>query len=93
VSIRPYWTSEARDERSYAAILCQRCPVQPECATWSLALPITDTAVYAGLSAAERLRAKRAARDELAKQALAGYRRMLARRIPAFRPARRTLAA
>jgi hypothetical protein len=45
--------------------------VQPECAAWSLALPVTDSAIYAGMSGAERVRRKRAAMRELAVQALA----------------------
>jgi hypothetical protein len=68
--IRAYWTSDAADERAYAQALCGRCPVQPECAIWSLALPVTDSAVYAGMSQAERLRRKRRAMREIARQAL-----------------------
>jgi hypothetical protein len=73
--VRAYWTSDARDERAYAATLCGRCPVLEACRTWSLALPVVDMAIYAGMSQAERLRRKRAAMRELAKQAMAGIRR------------------
>jgi hypothetical protein len=70
-----YWTSDDREERAYASVLCQRCPVLDACARWSLCLPVVDTAVYAGMSQAERLRRKRAAMRELAKQAVKGIRR------------------
>jgi hypothetical protein len=72
--MRSWWTSSDRDEREAAARMCQGCPVQPECAGWSLALPVTDPAVYGGMSQAERLRRKRAALRELAREALAGWR-------------------
>jgi hypothetical protein len=73
--IRPYWTSDDREERSYARVLCGRCPVRPECEVWSLALPVTDNAIYGGMSQIQRLKARRAAMREIAAQALAGYRR------------------
>ena len=48
--------------------------MQEACALWSLALPVTDSAIYGGLSQNERLKRKRAALNELARQALAGWK-------------------
>jgi hypothetical protein len=76
--MRSYWTSESPAEREAAKHACKtRCPVEPECAVWSLALPLNDSAVYAGLSQAERRRRRKAVMDELIRQALAGWRRGL----------------
>jgi hypothetical protein len=73
--MRPYWTSTIPAEREAASHACRtRCPVQAECELWSLALPLNDSAVYAGLSQAERRRRRLAIRDEITRQALAGWR-------------------
>jgi hypothetical protein len=73
--MRPYWTSTIPAEREAASHACRtRCEVEPECALWSLALPLNDSAVYAGLSQIERRRRRRAMLDELARQATEGLR-------------------
>jgi hypothetical protein len=70
--MRTWWTSSDRTEREAAARACQGCPVFTPCQTWSLALPVTDSAIYAGMSGAERLKRKREALRELARQAMHG---------------------
>jgi hypothetical protein len=64
-----------RDEREAARRACASCPVLEPCRAWSVCLPVTDPAIYAGQSQAQRLRRKREALRALAQQALAGYRR------------------
>ena len=72
---RGYWTSDDPAQRQAAKYMClTRCPVQRECAVWSLALPLSDASIYGGLSQAERRRRRRAVRDEITRQALAGIR-------------------
>ena len=39
---------EIRSEREAAARMCQGCPVLPDCTQWSLALPLSDPAIYGG---------------------------------------------
>ena len=56
---RAWWTSEIRDEREAAARMCQGCPVRPDCTQWSLALPLSDPAIYGGMSQRERTRRRR----------------------------------
>jgi hypothetical protein len=73
-SIQGYWTSSDEAERGYARAICQRCPVREPCEQWSLALPYTDSAIYGGMSTHERHKRKRAYLQELARQALCGYR-------------------
>jgi hypothetical protein len=46
-------------DRARAIHICQRCPVRPACMLWALSLPISDTAVWGGMSAAQRLALKR----------------------------------
>jgi hypothetical protein len=57
---RAFWTSSDPGEREAAAHMCAGCPVRGPCADWSLALPASDTSVYAGLSHAERIKRRRA---------------------------------
>lgn len=54
-----WWTSTDPILREAAASLCLGCPILLPCAEFSLALPVTDNAIYAGMSQAERLRRKR----------------------------------
>jgi len=56
---RGYWTSRSQPERTAARRLCERCPVIAACREWSLTLPVTDTAVYGGMSHEQRLAARR----------------------------------
>ena len=58
-SRRTWWTSDDRDEREAAAHMCAACPVREPCEAWSLALPASDPAVYAGLTPAERRKRRR----------------------------------
>jgi hypothetical protein len=73
--MRAWWTSSDRDEREAAARMCAGCPILEPCRQWSLCLPYSDSSVWAGMSAAERARRKREYLNELARQALKGYRR------------------
>jgi hypothetical protein len=57
-----WWTSSDPFLREAAANLCMTCPVLLPCSRYALALPVTDNAVWAGMSQAERLRRKRAER-------------------------------
>jgi len=56
-----WWTSRDPVLREAAANLCETCPILAPCAEFSLAMPVTDSAVWAGQTQAERLRRKRAA--------------------------------
>lgn len=59
---RHLWTSEDHADRLAARNLCRTCPVLAGCRTWALSLPAyADSAIYAGMTGAERLAAKRAA--------------------------------
>jgi Transcription factor WhiB len=74
--MRSWWTSADRSEREAAARMCAGCPVLEPCRAWSTAaLPMSDSSVWAGMSAAERARRRREYLRELARQALKGYRR------------------
>jgi DNA-binding transcriptional MocR family regulator len=61
------WTSPRQADRAAAIRVCERCPVLDACRAWSMSLPTTDSAIYAGMNASERI----AARRELARQQLA----------------------
>jgi Transcription factor WhiB len=64
--MQPYWTSEIPVEREAAMHACRTvCPVQPQCAAWSLCLPLNDPSVYAGLSQMERRRRRKRFMDGL----------------------------
>ena len=54
-----WWTSREQPEREAARKVCSGCPVLAGCLAWSLHLPATDTAVYAGLDHLDRRRLKR----------------------------------
>jgi hypothetical protein len=68
---RGLWTSELPSERAAAVRICRRCPVQAECAEWSMSLPSRhDQAIYGGLTPDQRRRKRAAlALSELAAQA------------------------
>jgi hypothetical protein len=65
---RTWWTSEIRTEREAAALMCADCPVRPDCEQWSLSLPVSDPAVYAGLTPYERRKRRRAWLEAIAAQ-------------------------
>lgn len=65
---RTWWSSEIRSEREAAALMCQGCPVLADCTQWSLSLPLSDPAIYGGLSHAERRKARRAWLEAIAAQ-------------------------
>jgi Transcription factor WhiB/Homeodomain-like domain len=48
------WSSREPSDRAVALRVCRACPVQAICAAWSLALPVSDTAVWGGLTAWQR---------------------------------------
>lgn len=58
-SQQSWWTSTDPILREAAAHICETCPILLPCAEFSLALPVTDNAIWAGMSQAERLRRKR----------------------------------
>jgi hypothetical protein len=58
-SQRTWWTSEIRTEREAAALMCADCPVRPDCEQWSLSLPVSDPAIYAGMTPYERRKRRR----------------------------------
>ena len=68
-----WWTSSRPEEREAAAYLCEGCEILAPCAAFSLSLPVTDNAVWAGMTQAERLRRK------------AGQRRLAAEEKPSPR--------
>ncbi len=49
---RLWWTSEDRTQREAAQRMCHDCPVEPDCAEWSLHLgrSLGATGVYGGMS-------------------------------------------
>ena len=57
------WSSREPSDRAAALRVCRACPVQAICAIWSLALPVSDTTVWGGLTPGRR----RAIRHRLAK--------------------------
>jgi len=77
-SQQTWWTSSDPVLREAAAHLCSTCPILAECAQFSLALPVTDPAVYAGMSQAERLRRKREERRLAAMERPSPTRRLRA---------------
>jgi len=60
-----WWTSSEPADRAAALRVCRACPVQAICAIWSLALPVSDTTVWGGLTPGRR----RAIRHRLAAKA------------------------
>jgi len=62
----PLWTSDGQAQREAARRICARCPVQPACLTYSLTLPATDSAIWAGLDARERAALRRSRRTRQA---------------------------
>lgn len=56
----PRWPNGPRQlGRAQRAHLCETCPILAPCAEFSLSLPVTDNAVWAGQTQTERLRRKR----------------------------------
>jgi hypothetical protein len=53
-----WWTSRSAPEREAAMHVCRSCPLREPCAAWSLSLPVTDTTIYGGMTATERIRAR-----------------------------------
>jgi Transcription factor WhiB len=67
---RHIWTSDSYTERCYAARICHTCPIEPDCAAWSLFLPIKpdgQAAVYGGMSVHQRRLARRTLLTEIAR--------------------------
>ena len=58
---RYVWTSDEPEDREIARRYCRACSVRMICHGWSLSLPVTDAAIYAGMSQVQRLKAKREA--------------------------------
>ncbi len=54
-----WWTSRSAPEREAAVRVCRSCPLREPCAAWSLNLPVTDTTIYGGMTANERILARR----------------------------------
>lgn len=54
-----WWSSRVLADRIAAVSVCSACPVRALCAAWSLSLPPSDSAVYGGLLASQRLAARR----------------------------------
>lgn len=54
-----WWTSFNQEERQAAVHVCHSCLLREACAEWSLSLPSTDTTIYGGMTANERIRARR----------------------------------
>ena len=52
-----WWTSDDPALREAARSICEVCPLLIQCATWSLALPVTDSAVWGARPVREALRA------------------------------------
>jgi len=54
------WTSDDQADRNVAAQICRLCHVQAACLDWALvAVPVHDTAIYGGATAADRARLRR----------------------------------
>jgi hypothetical protein len=51
---RGWWTSGDPAEREAAVRACRTCPVLEACRSWSLYLPLSDSAIYAGLTSHQR---------------------------------------
>ena len=60
---RDWWSSDGPDQREAACHVCARCPVRGPCFEYSLTLPASDRAIYAGTTAAERARLRRARQE------------------------------
>ncbi|HCU92944.1 MAG TPA: hypothetical protein DHU96_09480 [Actinobacteria bacterium] len=61
---RGWWTSHDQREREAAIWACKSCPVLAACREWAMSsLPIADTAVYAAMTANERIQARRRERS------------------------------
>lgn len=58
---RYVWTSDREEDREIARRYCRACSVRMICMGWSLSLPVTDNAIWGGMSQTERLRRKREA--------------------------------
>lgn len=57
------WTSEGSEAREAARNICAGCRARGPCLDWAVAaLPASDLAIYAGTSAADRARIRRARR-------------------------------
>jgi hypothetical protein len=58
----PYdlWVSDGAAQREAARRICARCPVRGPCYEYSLTLPATDSAIWAGLGPRERAALRRA---------------------------------
>jgi hypothetical protein len=63
-SQQSWWTSSDPILREAAATLCTTCPILIPCAEFSLSLPVTDNAIWAGQSQVERLRRKHEQRQQ-----------------------------
>jgi hypothetical protein len=66
------WTSDSPSERELARALCHTCPIEQPCRDWSAHLPMSDDAIYGGLTRAERRTLRRAHLAQIAREALAG---------------------
>ncbi len=58
-SQRTWWSSEDRTEQEAARLMCRGCPVLADCTQWSLALPLSDPAIYGGMTPYERRKRRR----------------------------------
>jgi hypothetical protein len=73
---RGYWTSDDPAQKQAAKYMClTRCPEVLACELWSSCLPLNDPTVYAGMSPSERRKRRRAIREAIMRQALAGISR------------------
>jgi hypothetical protein len=78
-----WWTDRRPSLREAARHVCAGCQILAQCAAWALTLPVIETAIYGGMSPAERRRRQRAEREREAAliEARRGYgRRSEARR-------------
>ena len=66
------WTSDSPSERELARALCHTCPIEQPCRDWSAHLPMSDDAIYGGLTRSERRTLRRAHLAQIAREALAG---------------------
>ena len=53
------WTSPRQAERAEAIRVCRSCPVLDACRHWALALPSSDSAIWAAMTHTERIAARR----------------------------------
>lgn len=54
-----WWSPRDQAEREAAVWMCRSRPLLAACAEWALSLSVTDTAIYCGMAANERIRARR----------------------------------